>query len=75
MLSLDNHPETCYSFPDTGDDGRGGPEPREEMPAGSPVTGRRVWKYPNSGGTTDNALFALSRIPAQGVFLLPKHFI
>ena len=53
MLSLDNHPETCYSFPDTGDDGRGGPEPREEMPAGSPVTGRRVWMYPNSGGTTD----------------------
>lgn len=39
MLSLDNHPETCYSFPVTGDEGRGGPEPREEMPAVCPVIG------------------------------------
>ena len=51
--ALDIRRKTCYSFPVTGDDGRGGPEPREEMPAGRPVTGMRVWKFPNSGGTTD----------------------
>ena len=51
--ALDIRRKTCYSFPVTGDDGRGGPEPREEMPAGRPVTGMRVWIFPNSGGTTD----------------------
>ena len=76
MLSLDNHPETCYSFPDTGDDGRGCPEPREEMPAGSPVTGRRVWKYPNSGGTTDVISFALSCYGSgRLLFCIQKHHI
>lgn len=50
---LDNHSETCYSVLITGDEGRGCPELREEMPAGGPVTGKRVWSDPNSGGTTD----------------------
>ena len=40
---LDNHSETCYSVFIRGDDGFGSPELREEMPAGRPVTGARVW--------------------------------
>ena len=40
---LDNHSETCYSVLITGDEGFGSPELREEMPAGRPVTGARVW--------------------------------
>lgn len=67
---LDNLPETCYSGPVTGDDGSGSPELREEMPAGSPVTGTRVWSDPNSGGTTDELSFALMLFKHQGVFIL-----
>ena len=40
---LDNHSETCYSVLITGDEGFGSLELREEMPAGRPVTGARVW--------------------------------
>lgn len=40
---LDNHSETCYSVLITGDEGFGSPELREEMTAGRPVTGARVW--------------------------------
>ena len=32
--ALDGRAKRCYPFPVTGDDGRGCPEPREEMPAG-----------------------------------------
>ncbi len=71
---LDNHPETCYSVPVTGDDGSGSPELREEMPAGSPVTGARVWSDPNSGGTTDEFSFALMLWQHRGVFICSKNY-
>ena len=40
------------------------------MPDGRPVTGARVWMYPNSGGTTDEFSFALMSAMASGRFLL-----
>lgn len=73
---LDNHSETCYSVLITGDDGFGSPELREEMPAGGPVTGARVWMYPNSGGTTDVISFALSCYGSgRLLFCIQKHHI
>lgn len=76
QISLDSRGKTCYSQPVRGDDGCGSPEPREEMPAGGPVTGARVWMYPNSGGTTDVISFALSCYGSgRLLFCIQKHHI
>ena len=76
QIFLDSRGKTCYSQPVAGDDGCGSPEPREEMPAGGPVTGARVWMYPNSGGTTDVISFALSCYGSgRLLFCRQKHHI